>query len=172
MYQYYRFDSGRYFRRNEETHLFDLLEADGQWKNSGWAAGKFYDVASEFSPVTEVEALNHARVLAQKAAALCAPQEQAPEDGEVRFRLTVVGGKQNPAGALDCRNGHAVGDRYECAYGCPGGFCQKSMLKAFPVMEAARAGGDLRLLGGSGRDCMDFCCPDGVVRFRLEVITK
>lgn len=46
-----------------------------------------------------------------------------------------------------CRNGHEVGDQYNCTYGCPGEFCSKSMLKAFPIMEAARSGGDLRNLG-------------------------
>ena len=42
------------------------------------------------------------------------------------------------------------------------------MLKAFPIMEAARAGGDLRLLGGESTDTISFCCPDGVVHFCLK----
>ena len=36
-------------------------------------------------------------------------------------------------------------------------------------MEVARAGGDFRLLGGEEKDVMEFCCPDGIVTFRLEV---
>lgn len=88
------------------------------------------------------------------------------------FEITVTGGKANRSGALDCRNGHEVGDSYICEYGCPADFCQKAMLKAFPIMEAARAGGDLRMLGGEAADTMDFCCPDGVVQFQLKVSRK
>lgn len=91
---------------------------------------------------------------------------------DTAFQITVMDGKQNKAGVIDCRNGHQPGDTYHCEYGCPGDFCQKSMLKAFPIMEAARSGGDLRNLGGDRRDAMNFCCPDGVVTFRLEVIRK
>ena len=35
-------------------------------------------------------------------------------------------------------------------------------------MEAARAGGDLRNLGGDSATSIRFCCPDGVVTFQLE----
>lgn len=91
---------------------------------------------------------------------------------DVTFTLTVIGGRTNADGALDCRNGHEVGDRYTCEYGCPQDFCQKCMLKAFPLMEAVRAGGDLRLLGGDGRDSITLCCPDGVVLLRLTAIRK
>ena len=52
-----------------------------------------------------------------------------------------------------CRNGDEVGDVYRCAYDCPvnqngRGFCQKSMLILFPMLETVRGGGDLRLIGG------------------------
>ena len=87
---------------------------------------------------------------------------------DVTFEITVVSGRTNADGALDCRNGHEIGDSYVCQYGCPADFCQKSMLKAFPIMEAARAGGDLRLLGGESADTINFCCPDGVVHFCLK----
>lgn len=87
------------------------------------------------------------------------------------FKISVIAGKNNN-GVIDCRNGHEIGDTYTCEYGCPKDFCQKSMLKAFPIMEAARAGGDLRNLGGNTKDSIDFCCPDGVVTFCLEVIRK
>ena len=86
----------------------------------------------------------------------------------VTFEITVTGGKANPTGALDCRNGHEIGDRYVCQYGCPADFCSKAMCKAFPIMEAVRAGGDLRLLGGESADMLRFCCPDGVVQFCLK----
>lgn len=86
----------------------------------------------------------------------------------VTFEMTVVSGKTNADGALDCRNGHEIGDAYVCQYGCPADFCPKAMLKAFPVMEAVRAGGDLRLLGGESADMIHFCCPDGVVQFCLK----
>lgn len=87
---------------------------------------------------------------------------------DVHFKITVVDGK-NCLDRIDCRNGHEIGDTYLCDYGCPKDFCQKTMLKAFPIMEAARAGGDLRLLGGEEKDVMEFSCPDGTVTFRLEV---
>lgn len=88
---------------------------------------------------------------------------------DISFRITVTDGQKNKAGVIDCRNGHEIGDSYRCEYGCPDQFCQKSMLKAFPIMEAARSGGDLRKLGGDTESSMNFCCPDGMVIFRLEV---
>ncbi|MBQ7347581.1 MAG: TIGR04076 family protein [Clostridia bacterium] len=88
------------------------------------------------------------------------------------FKITVVNGKKNPNGVIDCRNGHEIGDTYHCEYGCPAEFCQKSMLKVFPIMEAARADGNLINLGGDSPTSIKFCCPDGVVTFRLEVIKK
>ncbi len=79
-----------------------------------------------------------------------------------------------------CRNGDEVGDVYRCAYDCPvnqngRGFCQKSMLILFPMLETVRGGGDLRLIGGfspvgntpDSPLCKEFVCPDGVVTFRL-----
>lgn len=87
------------------------------------------------------------------------------------FKISVIAGKDNN-GIIDCRNGHEIGDTYTCEYGCPKDFCQKSMLKVFPIMEAARVGGDLRNLGGNTENSIDFCCPDGVVVFRLEVIKR
>ena len=91
---------------------------------------------------------------------------------DVSFVITVVEGKRNRQGAIDCRNGHEIGDAYVCEYGCPGDFCQKSMLKAFPIMEAVRAGGDLRNLGGETAHKIRFCCPDGMVVFQLEAKPK
>ena len=86
----------------------------------------------------------------------------------ISFKITAVDGKTNSKGVVDCRNGHEIGDSYSCEYGCPAEFCQKAMLKAFPIMEAARAGGDLRNLGGDSATSIRFCCPDGVVTFQLE----
>lgn len=59
-----------------------------------------------------------------------------------KFKITVLSIKpdNNPRG--HCRNGHETGDEYTCFYDCPGGFCSKSMLKAFPLMEAIRSGGE------------------------------
>ncbi|MDD4495445.1 MAG: TIGR04076 family protein [Eubacteriales bacterium] len=89
---------------------------------------------------------------------------------DISFTITVVDGRNNKSGKIDCRNGHEVGDTYTCEYGCPDGFCQKSMLKAFPIMEVVRSGGDLRNLGGDSDSTVNFCCPDGVVTFRLEAL--
>ena len=90
----------------------------------------------------------------------------------VSFVITVVDGKKNNEGYIDCRNGHEIGDTYVCEYGCPTDFCQKCMLKAFPIMEAVRAGGDLKNLGGETENMIRFCCPDGVVIFQLEAKRK
>ena len=68
----------------------------------------------------------------------------------------------------NCRNGHEVGDTYNCSYGCPEGLCSKSMLLLFPLMEAVRSGGDLaNLLSGATKHSGSFLCPDAVVRFKL-----
>ncbi|MDF2876295.1 MAG: hypothetical protein K0R22_2978 [Sporomusa sp.] len=91
---------------------------------------------------------------------------------EWNFKITVLAVKPDNKPQGHCRNGHEVGDNYICGYGCPGGFCSKSMLKNFPIMEAVRSGGDLRNLGGSKENMMDFDCPDGVVRFRLEAVNR
>ena len=87
---------------------------------------------------------------------------------EYSFRITVVntGANNKPE---NCRNGHEAGDTYACEYGCPGGFCSKSMMKLFPLMEAVRSGGDLsNLLAGALKHSGEFVCPDGVVTFRIE----
>jgi len=87
---------------------------------------------------------------------------------EYSFIITVksVGTDGKPE---HCRNGHEIGDAYTCEYGCPGGFCSKSMAKLFPLMEAVRAGGDLsNLLTGAMKHSGVFTCPDGVVTFKLE----
>jgi len=84
-----------------------------------------------------------------------------------RFTITVIDGQH-------CRNGHEVGDTFSCEYGCPmpcsneGGFCAKTMLKLFPLLEIVRAGGDLRTLGGRAKHSCEFTCPDGVIKFSLE----
>ena len=84
------------------------------------------------------------------------------------FTITVV--SVGPDGKAErCRNGHEVGDTYACEYGCPSGFCSKSMAKLFPLMEAVRSGGDLsNLLARASKHSGEFTCPDSVVKFKLE----
>ena len=91
---------------------------------------------------------------------------------EYCFKITVMSVGADNVTENHCRNGHEAGDEFHCEYGCPGGFCSKSMAKMFPLIEAVRAGGDLRNLGGSEERVMEFCCPDGVVIFRLEAERK
>lgn len=79
------------------------------------------------------------------------------------FKITVISGNQNKDGIIKCRDGHELGDTYLSEYGCPKDFCPKSILRLYPLMEAACSGSDYRLLGGSCKD---------VVNFRLEVIKK
>jgi len=84
------------------------------------------------------------------------------------YKITVVSSKPG-----HCRNGHEVGDVYSCEYGCPGGFCSKSMSVLFPLMEAVRAGGDLsNLLSGATKHAGEFVCPNGVVTFELEAFNS
>lgn len=91
-----------------------------------------------------------------------------PEEYSFHITVTAVGADDKPE---SCRNGHEVGDSYSCGYGCPGGFCSKSMAKLFPLMEAVRSGGDLaNLLAGATRHRGEFYCADGVVKFRLEAV--
>lgn len=91
---------------------------------------------------------------------------------DYRFTITVI--SVGPDGRPErCRNGHEVGDAYTCEYGCPAGFCSKSMAKLFPLMEAVRSGGDLsRLLYKASKHSGRFTCPDGVVTFALEATCK
>ena len=87
---------------------------------------------------------------------------------EYSFKITVIS-VSTSGKPENCRNGHEVGDTYLCEYGCPGGFCSKSMSKLFPLMEAVRAEGDLsNLLAGASKHCGEFICPDGVVTFKME----
>lgn len=66
-----------------------------------------------------------------------------------------------------CRVGMERGDRFTCRYECPAGFCPKTMAVLHSLCEAARAGGDYRLLGGKASNRIDFCCADGVITFAL-----
>jgi uncharacterized repeat protein (TIGR04076 family) len=71
-----------------------------------------------------------------------------------------------------CRNGEEIGDTYITTYGCPvnkngQGICSKVISIMFPIMEAVRAGGDLRNIGGSDTYTKDVVCPDGCVVFRM-----
>jgi uncharacterized repeat protein (TIGR04076 family) len=84
--------------------------------------------------------------------------------------VTSVGTDGKPE---NCRNGHEIGDTYDCEYDCPGGFCSKSMAKLFLLMEAIRSGGDLsNLLAGASKHSGEFHCPDGVVKFRIKATLK
>jgi uncharacterized repeat protein (TIGR04076 family) len=89
---------------------------------------------------------------------------------QYKFKITVlsVGDDGNPH---RCRNGHEVGDTYECGYGLPGGFCSKTAYRLFTLQEAVRAGGDLRyLMYGADKNSCVLPCADGVVRFKVEAM--
>ena len=80
------------------------------------------------------------------------------EDWE--FKITVLSAKP-------CRIGLEEGDEFPFTYATPGEFCPKTMAVVHSLCEAARSGGDYRLLGGKAKDSIEFCCADGVVRFLL-----
>lgn len=99
---------------------------------------------------------------------------------DYEFTIEVIGVSGGGKTEGHCRNGDEVGDIYKCGYDCPvnqrgRGFCSKSMLLLFPMLETVRGGGDLRMIGGfspSGNVpdsplVKEFVCPDGVVTYRL-----
>ena len=93
-------------------------------------------------------------------------------DEEYKFEIEVTGYLRGDHTENYCRNGEEIGDKYTCGYGCPvnqcgQGICSKTMLLLQPLMDAVRAGGDLRNLGGDGRYTKTLVCPDGCVFFRL-----
>ena len=51
----------------------------------------------------------------------------------ISFVITVVDGKKNNEGYIDCRNGHEIGDTYVCEYGCPWISAKSVCLKRFPL---------------------------------------
>lgn len=69
--------------------------------------------------------------------------------------------------AEPCRMGFEKGDSLSCKYECPTGFCPKTMANLYRLCDAARAGGDYRLLGGQSKNEIDLCCADGCVNFHL-----
>lgn len=82
------------------------------------------------------------------------------------FSITVIAvGQDNQA--EECRLGFEPGDTFTSCYECPPRFCPKCMMVAYPLMTAARAGGDLCELGGDTAHSIEFTCPDGVVRLRM-----
>lgn len=101
-------------------------------------------------------------------------------DEEYSFTIKVIAVSHDNKTDGHCHNGDEVGDIYHCTYDCPvnqcgHGFCQKSLLYLFPMLETVRGGGDLRKIGGFSPTgnvmdsplCKEFVCPDGVVTYRL-----
>ena len=92
-----------------------------------------------------------------------------PEDWNFTIEVLKVG-KENKA--EECRLGLEPGDTFYCGYETPDGFCPTSFIKIFPVMEVMRCEGDLRCLGASEKNKVEFICPDGAVRFRISGIKQ
>lgn len=93
-------------------------------------------------------------------------------DEEYEWTIEVIGYLRGDKTERYCRNGEEIGDVYTCTYGCPVnrqgyGICSKVMLQMFPIMEAVRAGGDLRKIGGEEELSKTIVCPDGCVLFRM-----
>lgn len=90
------------------------------------------------------------------------------------FTITVIDHAKDGK-PLHCRNGHEIGDIYTCEYGCPmptngcGGFCSKTMTNLYRLKEIVYANGDLRILGFPNNHDIEFFCPDGVVKFRMQI---
>lgn len=97
---------------------------------------------------------------------------------DYEFTIEVIDVAPNGETEGHCRNGDEVGDVYKCGYDCPvnqrgRGFCSKSMLLLFPMLETVRGGGDLRMIGGYSTSgnvpdsplVKEFVCPDGVVTY-------
>jgi uncharacterized repeat protein (TIGR04076 family) len=90
------------------------------------------------------------------------------------FTITVIDHAKDGK-PLHCRNGHEIGDTYTCEYGCPmptngcGGFCSKTMTNLYRLKEIVYANGDLRILGFPNNHDIEFFCPDGAVKFRMQI---
>ncbi len=69
--------------------------------------------------------------------------------------------------AVECRLGLEQGDTFTFGYGCPGGFCPKTMPVVHTHCEILRSGGDFRLRGSSEQRTITFPCADGPITFRL-----
>ncbi len=72
-------------------------------------------------------------------------------DEEYEWEIEVIGFLRSDHTERYCRNGEEIGDKYTCTYGCPvnqdgQGICSKVMTVMFPIMEAVRSGGDLKIL--------------------------
>ena len=87
------------------------------------------------------------------------------EDWRFEIEVLRVGEQDDPRA---CRLGFEPGDRFQCEYGTPPGFCPTAFIKIFPAMEVLRCGGDLRELGADSAHGTIFLCPDGAVTFRLQ----
>lgn len=53
------------------------------------------------------------------------------------------------AGARDCRPGFEEGDRFIFQYGCPAGFCPRTMAEIYTWCEVIRCGGDFTYRGAA-----------------------
>jgi uncharacterized repeat protein (TIGR04076 family) len=88
-----------------------------------------------------------------------------PEDWHFTIEVVRVGRENR---AEECRLGLEPGDRFECTFETPGGFCPTTFIKLFPVLEIVRCGGYLQILGGSGPTETKLLCPDGSVLFHVS----
>ncbi len=70
--------------------------------------------------------------------------------------------------AQPCRLGLEAGDRFAFQYGCPAGFCPKTMGVLYTLCEIVRCGGNYLLRGSSDPFEIDFPCADGCVTFHLK----
>lgn len=73
-------------------------------------------------------------------------------DEEYEFQVEVIGHLRGDHTEHLCRNGEEIGDTYRCTYGCPVnadgyGICSKTMMTLYPLMEAVRSGGDMKISG-------------------------
>lgn len=66
-----------------------------------------------------------------------------------------------------CRLGFEIGDKFQCKYECPTGFCPKTMPVLFTLCEIIRSGGDYKLRGSTLSNEIDFICADSCIEFNL-----
>lgn len=90
-------------------------------------------------------------------------QKWMKEDWE--FVVTVTKGK-----ARDCRLGLEKGDAFVFQYGCPGGFCPRTMTELYTWCEVVRCGGDFTYRGCTSKYEMMFACPCSVLEFSLVAV--
>lgn len=79
-----------------------------------------------------------------------------------RFTITVMDGISK-----NCRLGFEKGDKFNCQYEVPAGYCPKTTHILYTLCEIIRCGGNFKNKGSDKEYEIDFPCADGMILFHL-----